>query len=359
MRRGTAGVGVAFALLLVLVPASVALAGTRDANLHRQVEAGLHRLAHGADPFGAFAFPARPVNQHSRELLSRFRVAGSPYQWGIDLVRSGGSFILEIGGARRQTTDGESVEQTHVWGFRLPLGDAAIGPELRHGHIRTGTALGPFGKIDLTFNSFRARRAHLEHGCGPRKTEIDGYRRPGTMHGSLALTFNEGSLPDLHASKMTATVAVGNLGETSCAHAVGQPAPVHPHPHCQEDRRVELRGPSNTFEAYGNTHDLELASLREQSGILEYHVLSIDGPTHLVHILPGGLAISSPHLPPVLSGSLTFDTVHSLTHTGRLCRITRATGAWASGTLSLHLDTGTIDLTGPGLRSNVRLKVSR
>ena len=277
-----------------------------------------------------------------------FRVPASAYHWLFEVTRAGDHFVLLIEG-ELQLINGD---QFHAWRFRLPRGDAAVGPRLQHAHVNTGTALGPFGKIDLTFHSARRLR-HLSERCPKTHAVLfESWGRRGTFHGSFDFTPNEGTLPALSLS--TIHGGAGRVLLTG-AHCPGGGRPQG----CAVQTGFAFSDPAQQTVAFGSAggpfpganEELSAVNQRRVGLAMEFHAIDAQAVTPVVRLKAPGVVVDASALSPLFSGSLTFESGATTHRRGASCKIATTNEIWASGTLSAAFDSGAVDLTGAGLRA--------
>lgn len=268
---------------------------------------------------------------------------GSPRSWAFEVMRRPNGFRLNV-----FTGTSVQLNQSTAWSFHLPLGGASIGAHLRVAGIHTGAALGSFGRIDLTYVSFRRLRRHgFRCGSTGRRIDTDLWRL-GTFSGSFDFTPNQGTLPDVHATRMSA-VTDQVLAHRPCP-------PTHPKPRCEVRRTISVVKAADGTRAIvaqtpgGAAFDLSRSLVTRPARTYSL----IDAfPYSGAVVTRAGLTIDSVGLPTALSGSLEFESGGVRHSRGPLCRITTTDEIWSAGDLMVNFDSGATDLTGPALHAHV------
>jgi hypothetical protein len=277
------------------------------------------------------------------------RVPGSHYDWSLELTRQREHFGLTV-----EASNGLGNEsQLYEWRFRLPLGTAAIGPRLRSADIHTGTALGPFGKIDLSFRPTRRARVQRDYCPTSPVLAFSTRDRVGTLSGSFHFTPNEGDLPVVQLSHLRA------LAERDTATGARCPPTGPPHPPvCRRPKSMSLTDATLQTHVYGypGSSSLEVDTVKRIGPATVEHSILAFGTKRAVIMKHTGLVIDASTLSPLLSGSLTLkETGGSVgIGSGSTCVRRTVSYAWESGTLTAHFDSGAISLTEAPIKATVR-----
>jgi hypothetical protein len=285
------------------------------------------------------------------ELNAEFRVPGSPYHWSFSVSRARHGWALDVSGYEQ----GLTTSQDHDWEFHLPRGAVAIGRRLKSARVHTGTRLGAFGSIDLTFSSARPRKVHTFECGKPRRPLERDFRRTGTLRGTMDFTPNEGTLPDLQLTHVLGTVRRSHFFRGNCNSGDGGHRPQT----CYPQQGVGVYDPTQHTSigvsqfGHGSPFEMDAFVQRRVGPALEFHILGAESLSHLDHISSTGLTFDASTVSPAFSGSMVLEKGAVTTHVGRRCRITRTREIWSSGTLTANLDSGSIDLTGSNLQGLV------
>lgn len=301
--------------------------------------------------------PSRFAIPFSRQLLERapgsataligsFKVPGSPYRWGFAAAMFGARPFLVVFGGKNLVNGAEE----HEWRFELPPDAFHVGSHLRVGRVHTDTALGPFGQIDLTFRSRGSVRSRsLRCPDTHEVLETDDMRR-GTLTGSFQFSSNEGTLPALDVTTMKARAQRGVSTGARC------PRQGHP-TRCVRSTSARITSATQGTAAFGEVGQDYLFGTVYQvvAPAEEFHLVIVNtAGSHVFTMGPAGLNVDASMLTPFASGNLAFGTTSTVRRKGHRCsHVVHQKQAWTAGTLSLTLDSGTVDLTGPDLRGLV------
>jgi hypothetical protein len=265
-----------------------------------------------------------------------------PFSGDIGLLRRPNGFTFNVFMAR---LEGDVAVQFTAWSFHLPLGDASMGPHLHVAHIHSAKALGPFGRIDVTFISPHGVR-QLATRCGPSMPDLS---RRGRFSGAFDFTPHQGSLPDLHLTWMPAAIE-----------RIAAPRPcITRHaskPHCDAHRNVFVHDAAEGIEAdvYFTPYGEQLSVSRSMHVGPAFEISTINAfPTTVATVKHLGLTFDTAGLSPVFSGSLTFHLLATHRTRGPLCELSTFKELWSSGTITANFDSGSVDLTGSGVRAYV------
>ena len=301
--------------------------------------------------------PSRFAIPSSRQLLGRasgsatalignFKVLGSPYRWGFAAVTSGTRpFLIVFGGK----TLINGVEE-HEWRFELPADAFHMGRRLRVGRVHTDTALGPFGQIDLTFRPHGSIRSRSLRCWDTHDVLETDYMRRGTLTGSFQFSSNEGTLPALDVTTMKARAQRGVSTGARC------PRQGHP-TRCVRFTSAGITSATQGTAVFGEVRqDLLFGTVNQVVAPAEEFdlVIANTAGSHVFAMGPNGSDVDASMLAPFASGNLAFVTTSTARRKGHRCgHVVHQKQAWTAGTLSLTLDSGTVDLTGSDLRGLV------
>ena len=231
---------------------------------------------------------------------------------------------------------------------------AAIGARLRSAHVDTGSAMGSFGRIDLSLGALEP--VHTDSFRCPDTHEVlfrESVRR-GTLTGSFDFTPNEGSLPDLRVMTMHAFA----VRETDTGRTRPDSYPAS-HP-CRGPRTLEVTDAtqgaflSGSLGSYGFS-GLSVDRIEHVTPATIYHSIGTYlASAGVITVTSSGVSVDASALSPLLSGTLSLTAGATTMRAGAHCVLLKTAEDWSSGTLTANFDSGSVDFTGAGLRAVVR-----
>ncbi len=275
-----------------------------------------------------------------------FKMPGSPYRWQVGAGDVRGGTIVIVSGYQ-QVTNGY---QAHTWFFQLPAGALRVGARLHKARLRTGSGLGPFGQIDLTFAGNQPARTH-SYRC-PKTHEVlqSTIVRRGTLTGTLSFTPNEGTLPDLAATSMKGQAGRFFLSGKRCPNE-------SPRPHgCFRGStfRAQDAGQLATVFAPLGAGSVGFEQVERIAPATVDHSMTASAVGRPARKTPTGFLVKAADMAPLASGTLRFTDGASSVHHGRHCIKTKTPEAWSAGTVTVNFDSGAIALSGSQLKASLR-----
>ncbi len=342
--RARRAVVICVTLAVVLGSAEAGIAAPRTSAIHWVAR---HGRALPLNPLRLFRPSSRGKAITQVGVGGMFKVSGSPYRWQVGAGHVRGGTIVLVSGFR-QATNGY---QSHTWFFRLATSALRVGARLRKARLSTGSGLGPFGQIDLTFAGNQPARTHA-YRC-PKTHEVlqSTTVRRGTLTGTLSFTPNEGTLPDLAATSMKAQAGRFVSSGKRCPNG-------SPRPHgCFRGSTFRAQDPALGATVFAPL-DADFVGFEQVERIapaLVDHSLTASAVHHPARKTPTGFLVRATDMSPLASGSLRFTDGPSSVHHGRHCIKTKIPEAWSAGTVTVNFDSGALALTGSQLKASLRV----
>jgi hypothetical protein len=308
-------------------------AKTFERSLRSLIRRGSTAHTQATGPIGAFG----PIQVYGTMRL-RSHDVNYP-EWYLAVFRSGDETYV----AAATGHDTGYAFQEYEWIKEIPASDATIGSRLLTFAIHTGTDMGAFGAIDMTFTPKHAAN-HRFHCPQTGKLLGTDRRVQGSFSGTLSFFPGEPGLP----AAIHATAPHAILDRLS---ATGARCPRGHFYGCRKGRTFVVRTPDGGVmyadPAYGL---VEVDTEKEVDGFSIYGITAAfpeGGPgDNPITLRRADLTIDESATGDLLDGTVVFDrSGPNVIKSGR-CRRVTVPFVWHSGSLDALFDTGTVSFTG-------------
>ena len=261
-----------------------------------------------------------------------------------------GHTIVELATYRQ----GEDYAEEYEWFKELPASDVVVGKSAGRFEIHTGTDLGSFGGIDMTFDATHVG-THTSHCTSSHKVVAIHRRAQGAFSGSLSFVPGGVGFPGvIRATHPHASVE--RFVET------GARCPRRFAFSCPRSRQFSVKGPDGGTLYLNPKYGFSIAqtdTMVDGVTVLRSIVIfpSFGGPgsrNDAVTLTRASLTIDGDTLGGIFSGTVVFDrSSPAVVHEG-FCKRVNTPFLWSSGSLDVAFASGTYSFTGTDLSATLR-----
>ena len=265
--------------------------------------------------------------------------------WFVGALRTSDETYI----AAATSFDGSDGYEQYEWIKEVPSSDLTVGSRLLALGIHTGTDLGTFGSIDMTFTA--THRGNHRYHCGNGSLlEVDHVAQ-GSFSGTMSFHTGVPGLPaTLHATQPHGQVLRVVQTGARC------PQPHYPH-RCYTSRAFMVRSPDGgalNIDAKYGYGSVETTTVVD--GFTVYrsvYAFPGSGPNP-VTLTRAGFTIDGDAIGGIFAGSVVFDrSSPAVIHVGR-CKKVVTPFVWSSGSLDVAFASGTYSFTGADLDARLR-----
>ena len=266
--------------------------------------------------------------------------------WFIGALRANGETYIAAG-TGRDSTDGF---QEYEWIKQVPNADVIAGSRLLTFAIHTGTDLGSFGAIDMTFVPVHGGTHRYRCPKTGKVLALDHHVQ-GFLSGTMSFFPGTTGLP----TAIHATHPHGMLDRTVES---GARCP-HPFFGCLTGNEFVVSGGDGVLRADPEYGFIEAETTSQVDGFTVYRIVYLfpefppgDNP---VTLTPTDLTIDGDAAGDLFGGSVVFDrSGPSVKRVGPRCQTVTTPFLWRAGALDVKFDTGTFTFTGADLDARLR-----